>query len=98
MLHRNAYRGLAASYKQDWDFVLRQYHDQIVANGMLRSTLDKLRMRLRGQLQAERDAIGFNLAGLQSLKRRHEGRYFDEDSSNVGVLNAMEQVKRTKKQ
>ena len=79
-------------------FVLRQYHDQIVANRMLRSTLDKLRMRLRGQLQAERDAIGFNLAGLQSLKRRFEGRHFDEDSSNMGVLNAMQQVKRTKKQ
>ena len=79
-------------------FVLRQYHDQIVANQMLRSTLDKLRNRLRGQLQSERDAIGFNLAGLQCLKRRFEGRHFGEDSTGVGVLDAMEQVKRSKKQ
>eukprot|EP00937_MAST-01D_sp_MAST-1D-sp2_P001144 g1144.t1 len=58
-------------------FILRTYHDQIVANSMLRSTLDDLRVRMRNALQAERDCIGFNLAGLRSLKRKCHSRHFD---------------------
>ena len=69
--------------------VLRTYHDQIVANDMLKATLDELRARMRARLQAERDCAGFNIAGLKSLKRamatQRQGEFSDDTMASAIV-------------
>ena len=45
-------------------FMLKTYHNQIVASKTMRSTLDAIRGTLRRVLQQQKDEMGFNLAAL----------------------------------
>ena len=60
-------------------FLLRTYQDQIVSNRMLVTVLDNMRTATRAQLTRQKDRIGFNLAGLQYLKRQIKA---DERTTN----------------
>jgi len=51
-------------------FMLKTHHKQIVASKTMRTTLDEIRERLRGALQAQKDEMGFNLAALRFVGRR----------------------------
>lgn len=51
-------------------FLLRNYHAQIVANRIMRTTLLKLRSHMRASLQRQKMTIGYNLAGLQYVRAR----------------------------
>ena len=77
--------------------LLRTYHDQIVANAMLKDTLDDLRVRMRARLQVERDCAGFNLAGLKTLKRamatQRQGEFGDD--SMVDAIGAAKKLRGT---
>jgi U3 small nucleolar RNA-associated protein 12 len=53
-------------------FVLKVYQSQVVSNQVMVQTLGTLRVQLRKQLQRQKDAIGFNLAGMRFLKRSLE--------------------------
>lgn len=53
-------------------FVLRLYHKQIVANKVMRPTLETLNRRLKACLALEKNEMGFNLAGLTYLRRSWE--------------------------
>ena len=63
-------------------FMLKTHHKQIVASKAMRTTLDQIRERLRGALQAQKDEMGFNIAALKFVGRRMEdmgrGDYVDE--------------------
>lgn len=51
-------------------FMLKTHHKQIVASKAMRTTLDEIRDRLRGSLQAQKDETGFNLAALRFVGRK----------------------------
>ncbi|KAJ3168666.1 hypothetical protein HDU88_001559 [Geranomyces variabilis] len=48
--------------------LLRMHHHQLVATATLRPTLTRIRRTLRAALRADRDRVGFNLAGLRHIK------------------------------
>ncbi|BFZ53696.1 beta transducin [Savitreella phatthalungensis] len=56
-------------------FLLRNFHQQIVANRLMRSMLDSVRGHLRLALNRERDLLGYNLAALRFVKQemRYDG-------------------------
>ncbi len=53
-------------------FLLKTHHHQVVATRALRPTLVQLRTRLRNALQRQKTQIGYNLAGLQYIKRNED--------------------------
>lgn len=73
-------------------FLLRNYHSQIVANRVMRSTLITLRNHLRTALRRQKVTIGYNIAGLNHVKSRIEEKMtsdlydregFDADEARV---------------
>ncbi|VVT58486.1 uncharacterized protein SAPINGB_P006233 [Magnusiomyces paraingens] len=62
--------------------VLRVYHRQIAANIKARASLEKTRLLLRKRLADQRDRIGYNIAGLKTIKetwdREHRKVFVDE--------------------
>jgi len=74
-------------------FMLKTHHKQIVASKAMRTTLDEIRDRLRGALQAQKDEIGFNLAALRFVGKRMgemaskqyvDEKIWDEEEEAVG--------------
>lgn len=74
-------------------FMLKTHHKQIVASKAMRTTLDEIRDRLRGALQAQKDEIGFNLAALRFVGKRMgemaskqyvDEKIWDEEEDAVG--------------
>lgn len=61
---------------------LRIHHKQIVANQVMRPTLESLRTALRAGLDQARSQIGYNIAGLKFLKLNwelhHKKEFIDE--------------------
>lgn len=61
---------------------LRIHHKQIVANQIMRPTLESLRTALRSGLDQARSQIGYNIAGLKFLKQNwelhHKKEFIDE--------------------
>ncbi|XP_055954643.1 WD repeat-containing protein 3 [Patella vulgata] len=55
-------------------FLLRVHQGQITSNQVLLPVVDRLRSATSNRVNQLRDQIGFNLAGLQFLKRRLEDR------------------------
>ncbi|KAF8341630.1 uncharacterized protein EI90DRAFT_3279024 [Cantharellus anzutake] len=55
-------------------FLLKTHHHQVVATNAMRVTLVQLRKRLRSAIQSQKTQIGYNLAGLQYLRRNHEAK------------------------
>jgi len=53
-------------------FLLKTHHHQVVATRALRPTLVQLRTRLRNPLLRQKAQIGYNLAGLQYIKRNED--------------------------
>ena len=51
-------------------FMLKTHYKQIVANKVMRVTLDEIREQLRGALQGQKNEMGFNLAALRFVGRR----------------------------
>ena len=71
--------------------MLKVYQSQVISNQMMVDGLSKLRVQLRKQLQFQKDAIGFNLAGMRFLKRSLE----DERMTKIPV-DKSKQVKQSK--
>ncbi|RKP35576.1 quinon protein alcohol dehydrogenase-like superfamily [Dimargaris cristalligena] len=63
-------------------FLLQVHHQQITASRTLASRLAAVRQHLRTHLERQRDAMGFNIAGLKFLQEQHisnmTASYFDE--------------------
>lgn len=61
---------------------LRIHHKQIVANQVMRPTLESLRTALRKGLDQHKNQIGYNIAGLKFLKQNwdlnHKKEFIDE--------------------
>lgn len=61
---------------------LRIHHKQIVANQVMRPTLESLRTALRSGLELHKNQIGYNIAGLKFLKvnweLHHKKEFIDE--------------------
>lgn len=61
---------------------LRIHHKQIVADKPLRTLLDEIRQNHRNALTNQKDTIGYNLAGLEQLKRywqlNHNKQFLDD--------------------
>uniref|UniRef100_A0A4W3GL16 WD repeat-containing protein 3 n=1 Tax=Callorhinchus milii TaxID=7868 RepID=A0A4W3GL16_CALMI len=55
-------------------FLLRIHFGQITGNQMLLTVMDSLRQNTIGKINAMRDVMGFNLAGLQFLQREIEAK------------------------
>ncbi|KAG4305834.1 hypothetical protein PORY_000744 [Pneumocystis oryctolagi] len=53
-------------------FLLKVHHHQIVANKSIRSMLDSIRVKLREELQTQKDMIGYNLAALKYIRQNWE--------------------------
>ena len=70
-------------------FLLKTHHHQIVANRIMRKSLIPLRKHLRNALLRQKHMMGYNLAALQYVSRRHEqdniAQFFEEglDESEV---------------
>ncbi|EMR11736.1 hypothetical protein PNEG_00170 [Pneumocystis murina B123] len=63
--------------------LLRVHHQQIVANKTIRYMLDSIRIKLREELQVQKDMIGYNLAALkyirQSWEIHHTKEFYNEE-------------------
>ncbi|KAF5100063.1 hypothetical protein D0Z00_001400 [Geotrichum galactomycetum] len=61
---------------------LKIHHKQIVANQIMRPTLESLRGALRAGLELHKNQIGYNIAGLKFLKQNwelhHKKEFIDE--------------------
>ncbi|KAK7203116.1 WD domain-containing protein [Myxozyma melibiosi] len=67
-------------------FLVRMYYKQIVANEVMRQTLDAVRTNLRAAVSRQRDEIGYNVAGLREVRRRYaetRERGFGEEEERV---------------
>jgi U3 small nucleolar RNA-associated protein 12 len=64
-------------------FLLKTHHHQIVANRTMRLTLIPLRTHLRAALRRQKDTIGYNLAALQFIRRKHDAartaQFYEEE-------------------
>ncbi|KAJ1924236.1 beta transducin [Tieghemiomyces parasiticus] len=64
-------------------FLLRVHHQQISASQDLGIMLSNVRKHLRQHLETQKDAIGFNVAGLRYLREQHTANsiatYFGEE-------------------
>lgn len=62
--------------------LIRIYHKQLVANQVMRPTLESVQQLLKNRLETQRNRIGYNLAGLRVVKetwdRGHRKEFFDE--------------------
>lgn len=62
---------------------MKTHYHQIVANGVMRSTLIHLRKHLRSSLQAQKDVIRYNLTALDFVKRKNDSeritQFYDEE-------------------
>ncbi|CCJ29087.1 unnamed protein product, partial [Pneumocystis jirovecii] len=63
--------------------LLKIHHHQIVANKNMRSMLDSIRIKLREELQIQKDMIGYNLAALKYIRQnweiQHTKEFFSEE-------------------
>jgi U3 small nucleolar RNA-associated protein 12 len=83
-------------------FLVKTHHHQIVANRVMRNTLILLRKHLRSSLQAQKDVIGYNLAALQLIRRKHDSertaQFFDEQGlDEEGVKSKIAEGKKRKR-
>jgi len=85
-------------------FLLRNYHSQIVANRVMRSTLISLRNHLRTALRRQKVTIGYNIAGLNHVKSRIEEKMTSElydreglDADEARVKEVIEKGQRRKR-
>ncbi|KZW04132.1 WD-repeat-containing protein [Exidia glandulosa HHB12029] len=87
---------LDAWAKKDWNIplvsrtmlmLLKLHHHQIVANRVLRTSLLPLRTNLRKALLRQKQAIGYNLAALNHIRRVNDAQrtaqFFDMDETAV---------------
>jgi len=75
-------------------FVIQVHQVQISANRSLQSTIHQIRDNTRRQLIAQKDAIGFNLAALNYLKRQLES---NSDSVFYQVRDKLAEMKSKQK-
>ncbi|KTW29262.1 hypothetical protein T552_01217 [Pneumocystis carinii B80] len=63
--------------------LLRVHHQQIIADKTIRFMLDSIRIKLRKELQVQKDMIGYNLAALkyihQSWEIHHTKEFYNEE-------------------
>jgi U3 small nucleolar RNA-associated protein 12 len=73
-------------------FLLKTHHHQIVANRIMRTALIPLRKHLRDALRKQKETIGYNLAALQYIRRRHEAdktaQFFEEEGMDEEKVRA----------
>ncbi|CAN6623903.1 U3 small nucleolar RNA-associated protein 12 [Trichomonascus vanleenenianus] len=63
-------------------FILRIHHKQIVAHKIMRPMIEQVRENLRSGIVASRNQIGYNIAGLDVMKRtwqlQHQKEFVDD--------------------
>lgn len=66
--------------------LIRLYHKPLVANQVMRPTLESVQRDLKTRLNTQRDRIGYNIAGLKTVKetwdRDHRKEFVDETLQN----------------
>ncbi|EDV20491.1 uncharacterized protein TRIADDRAFT_31835 [Trichoplax adhaerens] len=78
-------------------FLLKVNHPQLVANKALMSTLDHLKDITVKKISSQRDLLGFNLAGLQHIKREMESNditFFVDSDKKLREIKKRRKVKR----
>ena len=85
-------------------FLIRNYHSQIVANRVMRSTLITLRTRLNTALRRQKVTIGYNLAGLNHVRTKIEEKMTSElydrqgfDADEQRIKEVLEKGQRRKR-
>lgn len=82
-------------------FTLRVHYKQIIANNIMRPSLENVAQNLRKGLHSQKDRIGYNMAGLEFIKQNwnylHKKEFFDDfdkkmDEENIQKKRAFSAV------